>query len=482
MKRIQAPRNVKTVFQQSPKWCLSGIIQVGNGSYKRSPLFARRRNDMTMANNVRKTAQTTRFVASFSAAIGVWLAAITMGLAFFSFSASAQQPKPDAATLQAEIDKLFQEWRELLKVAAQHKIDYLEQDRAQSVANRKKFETAFDNALRKKMEIENKLIEKLDIVDKPDETLLRMVKSIAQDLFIQERMERCYHISKKLLQFTPDDDDVLLLWGGSALVTNRFDEAEKFRLELGSLISGLPENIRYLYESDLTELRTQFAKEQEKRDAEAKANDLPRVLIRTTKGDIVVELFENEAPNTVGNFIFLVETGYYNRELPFHRVISGFVAQGAEDKTGQPYYTIFDEHGSPNDRPHFTYTLAMARMEQANTAAAEFYITFCPLLGLNQRYTTFGRVIEGFDVVDCLNRTAKRDKDGQEKPVKDVVTDKILLAKVLRKRPHEYRPKIFNQSQPLPGLDAKAAPPAQPPDSKTTPDNKTTPDSKTNDK
>jgi cyclophilin family peptidyl-prolyl cis-trans isomerase len=467
MKRIQALHNVKTAFRLSPSRYLSGIIQVGNGTHKRSPLIARWRKELTMANYLRKTTWTTRFVANFATAFAVWVVAISGGLGFFSYTASAQPPQKDLATLQAEIDNLFQEWRELLKIAAQHRIDYLGQDRAQSVENRKKYEDAYDNALRKKMEIEVKLIEKLDVVDKPDETLLRMVKSIAQDLFIQERMERSYHLSKKLLKFTPNDDDVLMLWGGSAIVTNRFDDADKFRLELGSLISGLPENIRYLYDNDLNDLRSMFAKEQEKRDAEAKANDLPRVLIRTTKGDIVVELFENDTPNTVGNFIFLVETGYYNRELPFHRVISGFVAQGAEDTTGQPYYTIFDEHGSPNDRPHFAYTLAMARTDQANTAAAEFYITYCPLVGLNQRYTTFGRVIEGFDVVDCLNRTAKKNSDGVEEPIKDVVRDKILLAKVLRKRPHEYRPKIFSQSQPLPGLDGKAVPPVQPPDNKT---------------
>ncbi|MEQ1902837.1 MAG: peptidylprolyl isomerase [Pirellulaceae bacterium] len=467
MKKIQAVHNVKTVFPLSPTRYLSGIIHVGNGTHKRSPLFACWRNELTMANYLCKTTWTSRFVANFAIRFAAWVVAASLGLGFFSSTASAQPPQTDAATLQAEIDKLFQEWRELLKIAAQHRIDYLGQDRAESVVNRQKYETAFDNALRKKMEIEVKLIEKLDVVDKPDKTLLRMVKSIAQDLFIQERMERCYHLSKKLLQFTPDDDDILLLWGGSAMVTNRFDDADKFRVELGSLISGLPENIRYLYDSDLNELRNMFAKEQEKRDAEAKANDLPRVLIRTTKGDFVVELYENEAPNTVGNFIFLVETGYYNRELPFHRVISGFVAQGAEDTTGQPHYNIFDEHGSPNDRPHFAYTLAMARTDQANTAAAEFYITFCPLLGLNQRYTTFGRVIEGFDVVDCLNRTAKKNSDGVEEPIKNVVMDKILLAKVLRKRPHEYRPKIFSQSKPLPGLDAKAVPPAQPSDNKT---------------
>ena len=66
-----------------------------------------------------------------------------------------------------------------------------------------------------------------------------------------------------------------------------------------------------------------WAKEKKIRDAEAKADDLPRVLMKTSAGDIEIELFENEAPNTVLNFITLVDKGFYNG-LKFHRVLPGF--------------------------------------------------------------------------------------------------------------------------------------------------------------
>ena len=76
-----------------------------------------------------------------------------------------------------------------------------------------------------------------------------------------------------------------------------------------------------------------WEKEQQIRRAEAKADDLPRVLLKTNKGDIELELFENEAPNTVANFVALVEKGFYNG-LTFHRVLPNFMAQGG-DPTGR---------------------------------------------------------------------------------------------------------------------------------------------------
>src|SRR5262249_4818547 len=88
-----------------------------------------------------------------------------------------------------------------------------------------------------------------------------------------------------------------------------------------------------------------WKKESEIRAAEAKADDLPRVKLTTTKGEIVVELFENEAPQTVANFLSLVKSGFYEGS-PFHRVLPTFMAQGGaktEDGMGGPGYTIHDE-------------------------------------------------------------------------------------------------------------------------------------------
>ena len=97
-----------------------------------------------------------------------------------------------------------------------------------------------------------------------------------------------------------------------------------------------------MYPDMIDETKAGWEKEKKIREAEAKANDLPRVLMKTSPGDIEIELFENEAPNTVLNFITLVDKGFYNG-LKFHRVLPGFMAQGGDpqgDGTGGPGYTV----------------------------------------------------------------------------------------------------------------------------------------------
>lgn len=170
-------------------------------------------------------------------------------------------------------------------------------------------------------------------------------------------------------------------------------------------------------------------KEQIVRNEEAKADDLPRVMLSTNKGDVTLELFENQAPNTVANFIELIESGTYNG-LPFHRVIEGFMAQGGDpngDGTGGPGYNIACECYEEDHREHFTGSLSMAHAGR-DTGGSQFFITFAPTPHLDGKHTVFGRVIDGMDVVNSLQVTG---------PGED--PDKIVEAKVLRKRDHEYK-------------------------------------------
>ena len=115
------------------------------------------------------------------------------------------------------------------------------------------------------------------------------------------------------------------------------------------------------------------------------------MLIKTNKGDIEVELFENEAPNTVANFITLVEKGFYNG-LSFHRVLPNFMAQGGDPKgdgTGGPGYTIADECSGPNHRLHFRGSLSMAKEARPDTGGSQFFITFVPTSHLDGIHTVF---------------------------------------------------------------------------------------------
>ena len=162
--------------------------------------------------------------------------------------------------------------------------------------------------------------------------------------------------------------------------------------------------------------------EQEIRARETKADDLPRVRFTTTKGEIEIELLENDAPNTVANFIELVARKYYDG-LKFHRVIPGFMAQGGDpngDGSGGPGYRFKDEI-KPDYRRHFRGSLSMANAGP-DTNGSQFFLTHLPTEWLNGKHTVFGRVIKGQDVVDSL-----------------LIGDAIVKAEVLRKRDHEYK-------------------------------------------
>ncbi len=181
-------------------------------------------------------------------------------------------------------------------------------------------------------------------------------------------------------------------------------------------------------------------REQQARNREAEADDLPRVLLKTSKGDITLELFENEAPNTVANFISLVESGFYN-ELTFHRVLEGFMAQGGcptGDGTGGPGYNIACECYDENHREHFEGSLSMAHAGR-NTGGSQFFITFGPTPHLDGKHTVFGRVVEGMDVVDSLQL---RDPMAAAPAEPDTITE----ATVIRKRDHEYQPEKVGDS------------------------------------
>jgi cyclophilin family peptidyl-prolyl cis-trans isomerase len=177
-----------------------------------------------------------------------------------------------------------------------------------------------------------------------------------------------------------------------------------------------------------------WAKEKQLRESEGKVDNLPRVLLKTNQGDITIELFENQAPNSVANFISLVEKGFYDG-LSFHRVLGGFMAQGGDPKgdgTGGPGYNIACECYRPDHRVHFRGSLSMAHAGR-DTGGSQFFLTFIPTAHLNGKHTVFGRVVDGMDVLAKLQR---RDPQDTEAPR----PDKIIQAKVIRKRPHEYKP------------------------------------------
>ena len=129
---------------------------------------------------------------------------------------------------------------------------------------------------------------------------------------------------------------------------------------------------------------------------------MKKAIIETDKGNIVLELFENDAPNTVANFVKLINKGYYNG-LKFHRVIPNFMIQGGcpvGNGTGGPGYAIKCEI---NPKKHLTGTLSMAHAGK-DTGGSQFFITHSPQPHLDGVHTVFGQVIEGMDVVNAIRQ------------------------------------------------------------------------------
>ncbi len=125
--------------------------------------------------------------------------------------------------------------------------------------------------------------------------------------------------------------------------------------------------------------------------------------IETPRGNIVVELLPDIAPQTVNNFVFLSRQNFYNG-LTWHRVLAGFMAQGGDpqgDGRGGPGYSIPAEFTDKilYDKPGL---LAMARSSDPNSAGSQFFITTAPAPALNNQYTIFGRVTQGQDIVNAI--------------------------------------------------------------------------------
>jgi cyclophilin family peptidyl-prolyl cis-trans isomerase len=152
----------------------------------------------------------------------------------------------------------------------------------------------------------------------------------------------------------------------------------------------------------------------------------PVVVLETSKGDIKIELFEEQAPITVKNFLQYVDDKHYDG-LIFHRVMSDFMIQGGgmdvdlnERKTRGP---IKNESGNgvPNKRGY----IAMARTRELDTATSQFFINVVDNPRLDRdKYCAFGRVIDGMDVVDRIKEVEVADRGRNEKVPKEAVVIK----------------------------------------------------------
>ncbi len=145
--------------------------------------------------------------------------------------------------------------------------------------------------------------------------------------------------------------------------------------------------------------------------------------LHTKKGAIAVELFDEDAPKTVENFVKLARDGFYDRVI-FHRVIPDFMIQGGDPTgtgTGGPGYTFEDEF---NQHKVIRAALAMANAGPNTNGSQFFIVTADETPWLDGKHTVFGRVTSGMDVVDAISAV---DRDARDKPYEDVAIERVEI-------------------------------------------------------
>ena len=281
---------------------------------------------------------------------------------------------------------------------------------------------------------------------------------VAEDLAKVGQYETARKLIKLLRIRFPDEQSLLVTETVLAAKLNDFETAAANKVLLKpETLKTLPDADQALLQS-VDQLQGHFQNELAIREQEAEADDLPRVELMTTQGKVVIELFENQAPKTVANFIDLVEKNFYT-QVYFHQVINELVAEAGLVRPGGMVgvdYTIPDEREESTSRRNFRGTVSMVSSGKPNSSSTRFAILLIPAPHLDfdpkdpekPGQTVFGRVISGMQSIDRFTRTLQYggDDDDELKLIEGAVPDQILSATVIRKRDHVYEPeKLMRQ-------------------------------------
>ena len=351
-----------------------------------------------------------------------------------------------------EFNQKFEQWVTLLnrlrELQAQYKVANPE--------DRSPLEQEFNQKLKQAEELYPQLESQAQVAFKaaPDnKQLADFVMGLSYKYYEEGNYEKSIELADLVIANKPQNPEIYLIAGQAAFEITELDKAENYlktaKTEMTKQEKTFPAEQLL---ADIGREREFWEAEQKARERDAKPQGdpmtLPRVKLETTKGDVIIELFENDAPNTVANFISLVESGLYNGVI-FHRVIPNFMAQTGDPEgtgTGGPGYHIPCECYKPDARKHFRGSVAMAHAGR-DTGGSQFYITYKPTRHLDGKHTVFGRVIQGMDVVDQIHKRTP-DSPGTKE------ADKIVKATVLNKRDHEYKVRKVGDPEPQPAAPA----------------------------
>jgi peptidylprolyl isomerase len=281
-------------------------------------------------------------------------------------------------------------------------------------------------------------------------TLMEIVRREGQ----LDRVEDVHQAARVILETPPAPLDPPLIdaIGYIGYASCDFDLAQKAWTKY-SQDAVLPEASNSKFQTiDLAKQQWELEQQYRKDDA---GKDNPIVQLITTKGTLTVELFEDQAPNSVANFIYLIEHDYYSR-LRIFKVLEKFGIQtGCKlgDGSSNAGYTIPSEAALADSRKVFRGSLfyAIGASKDTNaldpsTASSQFVIATTPLPTLNDQVTVFGRVIDGefklgtFRKVDLTKEEQKKDPN--------IETDYLARSTITKKRDHQYLPEILEGKLP----------------------------------
>lgn len=406
-------------------------------------------------------------------------------VAIFSIHAFAQAPEndsqPEKTKERQEYERILAEWKPMVAELSRLRYQYFDvkrkpgedelmivEDTPQRRELKKEFDSKFAAAEKKHDQLIDAAV--LAFAKNPEQNrdiegfLLYTLQYFMQHSMYEDAMK----MSGILLNSKITNPYVIRAAAFSALYTQKYDTVRSLLEKIQKL--GIMDEFK-LEQSDFRYLPIleQLWEREKQLYLKDEQSDLPRVVLYTTKGEIEILLYEDQAPNTVANFIWLVEKGFYNR-IDFDIVSCERMAHvgGTEQfkrvdnnpnstrylqpiirGNGTPGYVIPDEFRAfdmetktfPEDARFFWRgTVAMDLMGQMpNSAGCQFFIQFKPDVEKIGRYTPFGRVVRG---MDALCRLQQRNPAGAVTLATLPTPDKIIEAKVINKRSHDYKPQI----------------------------------------
>ncbi|MEM8736102.1 MAG: peptidylprolyl isomerase [Planctomycetota bacterium] len=248
-----------------------------------------------------------------------------------------------------------------------------------------------------------------------------------------DRFEGLLPVFEVLVPHLGDSAELRSHYGMTAITVCDFDAAVP-NIDFLAKLDDYKERMVPLRES-LPDLRQRWSDELTARSEDDAGEPLPTAIIHTTRGDIEIELFENQAPGAVANFIYLADMGVYSN-TQFLTGKQHFLVQGGGDDVIDPPYTIKGEMDRPDARKFFRGTLGMALSGSPDSAYSSFFFSLIPNPELDENYTAFARVTKGLEIMSAITKIDPEDKEES----KDAVPDEILEIEITRRRDHAYEP------------------------------------------